>query len=189
MLVTATPNVRQAANACAVSPGKEFSWRCGLGTSQVIVLIAVVVILAGGIVMLVVYRRSRKEPDLLTQMRGHIDQPGDGETVARTIHCSGSIQRDARSSEIVFWLAVETDGLIWPKEPLVRPDEAGRWVVDIREEGHPDTFAISLWAAMPWGTHRIQEWLETGRRTNDYPGLATLPDARRITRVNGLRLA
>lgn len=91
--------------------------------------------------------------------------------------------------ETVYWLAVETGGLIWPKEASVLPDEVGRWSAVIREEGSPDMFSVSIWAVSPQGDRRIRDWLDRGRRTDDYPGLSSLPGARRIAQVNGLRLA
>ena len=88
-----------------------------------------------------------------------------------------------------LWLTVEVGDLVWPKESKVLPDEANKWNVMIFEDGvATEQFAVSLFVADTNADRRIREWLEAGRRTGKYSELRGIPGARRLARVDGLRL-
>jgi len=151
-----------------------------------ILLVCVIALVLIGVAFSI---RANKTHHLLAQVRGHFDQPSNGATVQRSIHCSGICEHPPSTDDLVFWLAIETDGLVWPKEALVSPDSNGHWSSIIHEGGSPDSFTISLWAVTPQGVKTIQAWFEAGRQTNDFPGMSALPGARRIAHVQALQLA
>lgn len=84
-------------------------------------------------------------------------------------------------------LAVEVDGLIWPKEPLALAQNG--WSLYIAEGGNPPDgkFVLSAWHAPETAEEVIENWLQTGRLTGDFPGLEELPNATRLDSVE-LRL-
>ena len=73
-----------------------------------------------------------------------------------------------------LWLAVEVGGLVWS--------------VPIFEDGVTEQFAVSLYVADARADRRIKDWLEAGRRAGKYSELRGIPGARRLARVEGLRL-
>jgi hypothetical protein len=87
-----------------------------------------------------------------------------------------------------LWLAVEVGDLVWPKESKVAPDQDNKWSATVFEDGATETFAIALFVADSKVDKRIGKWLEAGRSTGNYSELKGIPGARRIARVDGLRL-
>jgi hypothetical protein len=120
------------------------------------------------------------------KVTGSFNEPQANETVGRTIRCSGVVT--GLQPGLNLWLAVEVGGLIWPKENKVLPDEANKWDVPIFEDGVTEQFSVSLFVADTSADRRIKEWLEAGRRTGKYSELRGIPGARRLARVDGLRL-
>ena len=154
-----------------------------------VALIIIACIAAITVIIVVWINRGPKTHQLLAGVHGRIDHPSNGATVQRVMHCQGVVQKHTASVDIVCWLAVETDGLIWPKEAVVIPDDTGQWSSMIQEGGSPGSFAISLWVVTPQGAKWIQDWFDRGQRTNHFPGMSALPGARRVAQVNGLILA
>lgn len=132
--------------------------------------------------------KGNKKRKMLKKAKGSIDKPETGQAVQRTIACSGKASIDDSEGEVIFLLAVEAVGLIWPKNAAVVPDASKQWTATIREEGSSDSFTVSLWAVTPQGAKEIQAWFDRGRATNDYSGLSMLPGARRLAAVSGLHL-
>ena len=133
-------------------------------------------------------KKGDKKCKMLAKAKGSIDEPKTGQPVPRTIVCEGKASNDDSEGEVTFLLAVETAGLIWPKDATVVPDGSKHWAATIREEGSPDSFKVSLWAVTPQGAKEIQAWFDRGRATHDYSGLSMLPGARRLAAVTGLHL-
>jgi hypothetical protein len=120
------------------------------------------------------------------RVAGSFSEPQRDDTVGRTIRCSGVVT--GLRPGLNLWLAVEVGGLVWPKETKVLPDDANKWCVTIFEDGVTEQFAVSLYVADARADRRIKEWLEAGRRAGKYSELLGLPGARRLARVDGLRL-
>ena len=114
------------------------------------------------------------------------NEPQPNEAVGRTIRCSGIVT--GLQPGLNLWLAVEVGNLVWPKENKVLPDETNNWCVPIFEDGVTEQFAVSLFVADTSADRRIKEWLEAGRRTGKYSELPGIPGARRLARIDGLRL-
>ena len=113
-------------------------------------------------------------------------EPQPNESVGRTFQCSGVVT--GLQPGLNLWLAVEVGNLVWPKETKVLPDENNKFCVTIFEDGVTDQFAVSLFVADRSADRRIKEWLEAGRRTGKYSELPGIPGARRLARIDGLRL-
>ena len=120
------------------------------------------------------------------KVTGSFNEPQPNEAVGRTIRCSGVVT--GLPPGLNLWLAVEVGDLVWPKENKVLPDEANKWCVPIFEDGATEQFAVSLFVADTSADRRIRGWLEAGRRTGKYSELPGIPGARRLARVDGLRL-
>jgi hypothetical protein len=124
----------------------------------------------------------------LDLVKGEITSPVASESVARTFRCTGWV-RDVESS-VHLWLAVEANGLIWPKEGQILPDESGSWTATVWEHGATDLFSLSLRAADRRGHRNIVAWLESGKNSGGkYTEIASLPGTRRVASVDGLRLS
>jgi len=147
------------------------------------------VVAAAGALAVAVVNKGRKQRGVLAKAKGSIDTPVSGQAVPRTIACEGKASAGDSEGEVTYLLAVEVSGLVWPKDSLVLPDAAGRWAAEVREDGAPNSFAISLWAVTPQGANEIQMWFDRGRSTNDFSGLPMLPGARRLAAATNLKRA
>jgi hypothetical protein len=121
------------------------------------------------------------------KVAGSFNEPVANGVVSRTIRCSGDVS--GLQPGLSLWLAVEAGGFVWPKESIVLPDATNRWSGPIFEDGVTEQFAVSLFVADANADRRIREWLEAGRRTGSYAELRGIPGARRLARVDGLRLS
>jgi len=120
------------------------------------------------------------------KVTGSINDPQPNETVRRTFKCSGVVT--GMQPGLSLWLAVEVGDLVWPKEGNVVPDQDNQWSTTVFEDGATETFAVALFVADSKADRRIGKWLEAGRSTGNYSELRGIPGARRIARVDGLRL-
>src|ERR1035437_10357560 len=112
---------------------------------------------------------SMSDPNLNYQAAsGTISDPKGGGRVLAHFVASGSAKNVGKGTYL--WLAVEIKGTIWPKEGGVFVDENGGWSQKVSEEGHPDQFALSLWAANPRANNQLAVWREHCLQTHDCPG-------------------
>jgi hypothetical protein len=88
-----------------------------------------------------------------------------------------------------LWLAVEANGLIWPKEGQIIPDDSGSWTATVFEDGATDLFSLSLLVADRRAHRNIEAWLDSGKRSGMYAELTSLRGTRRVARVDDLRLS
>ncbi len=122
----------------------------------------------------------------LDSCTGVIRLPVDGASVDRHIVAEGNVKGLPRSA--LLWLVSEIGGLKWPKEPDVFV-WGNTWTGEAYEGGQSPEgrLTLSLYAAGEEGFAQIHDWLERGRRSGHYPGLAVLKDARKLHSVD-LRL-
>ncbi|HXT64464.1 MAG TPA: hypothetical protein VN696_15605 [Pyrinomonadaceae bacterium] len=118
---------------------------------------------------------------------GTIIQPRESAVVNATFNASGTA--DHVGQGVYLWLAVEIDGRIWPKEAHVTVDQNGQWNQSVFEDGHPDQFELSLWAANADANDRLRAWLINGQQTGVYPELRPFSGMKRLWRVEKLRIA
>jgi hypothetical protein len=57
------------------------------------------------------------------------------------------------------------------------------------EDGMIDRFAVSLYVTDANADRRIRDWLDAGQRTGKFTELRGIPGARRLARIDGLRLS
>lgn len=131
-------------------------------------------------------RQASVRNDAYDKITGSIDHPEPNETVPRTFRCSGVVT--GMQPGLSLWLAIEVGVLTWPKESKVDPDRDNKWSAIVFEDGASEVFAVSLIVCDSRVHKRIMKWLEAGRRTGNYSDLKGIPGARRIARVDGLRL-
>lgn len=156
-------------------------------TNNLVWLLAVVILapLLGYIITDVHARRSLPS-DRGRGPRATIDDPPQNQTVRRTIHCAGSATNVPPNMHL--WLAVEANGLIWPKEGEVHIDK-DRWGATVFEDGATKRFSIALLIATPEADKFIRKWLDEGRRNKgEYAEMRGIPGTERIARVDGLRV-
>ncbi len=120
-------------------------------------------------------------------VKGDITSPAASQSVPRAFRASGSVSDVG--ADVHLWLAVEVNGLIWPKEGQIFADESGSWTATIFEDGATDLFSVSLLAADRRAHKKIEAWLNSGKRSGMYKELDSLPGTRRVARVDGLRLS
>jgi hypothetical protein len=120
------------------------------------------------------------------KVTGSINEPEPDATVRRTFKCSGVVT--GLQTGLSIWLAVEVGDLVWPKESKVAPDLDNRWSATVFEDGASEAFAVALFVGDSKVDRFIGKWLEAGRRTGNYSELRGVPGARRLARVDGLRL-
>ena len=131
-------------------------------------------------------RQASARTDAYDKVTGSIDEPQPNTTVPRTFKCSGVVT--GMQPGLSLWLAVEVGGLVWPRESKVDPDRDNRWTAQVFEDGASEVFAVALFVGDPKVRKRIVKWLEAGRQSGTYADLRGIPGARRIARVDGLRL-
>jgi hypothetical protein len=149
-------------------------------------IIGVAGTIIGAVIPWLLGRQSSARNETYDKVTGSFNEPQPNETVGRTIRCSGVVT--GLQPGLNLWLAVEAADLVWPKETKVLPDDANRWHVTIFEDGATELFAVSLFIADIRADRRIRDWLEAGRRAGKYSELRGIPGARRLARVDGLRL-
>lgn len=131
-------------------------------------------------------RKLTHHSDVFDKVKGTIDDPTPEQPVRPTFQCSGVVT--GMDSTLSLWLAVEAGGLVWPKENKVVVDQDNRWSATVFEDGAANEFAVGLYLGDSAVDSWISKWLERGRRTGSYSELKGIPGARRLDRVDGLRL-
>jgi hypothetical protein len=120
------------------------------------------------------------------QVSGTINAPESGQMVGRTFECTGKVT--GLQQGLRLWLAVEAGSLVWPKESIVAPDRDNAWSATVFEDGGTEAFAVGLYVGDSKVDASIRKWFESGKRTGNYAELKGIPGARRLTRVEDLRL-
>ena len=123
----------------------------------------------------------------LNQVRGAIDEPRAGQSVARKIECSGWA-KDVNAG-VHLWLATEVDGLLWPKGSEAYVGSDGRWTKTVFEDGAIAEFSLSLFVADADAHRAIVKWLEGGQKVGKYATLSGVLGMDRLDRVDGLHLS
>ncbi len=131
-------------------------------------------------------RRAVVREKAYNSVTGSITDPQPHSTVRRTFNCAGVVT--GMQPGLSLWLVVEAGELYWPKESKVVPDQKNEWSAAVFEDGATATFAVALFVADAKVDRRIGKWLEAGRSTGSYSELKGIPGARRLARVDGLRL-
>jgi hypothetical protein len=151
-----------------------------------VAIIGVIGTVLGAVIPWFLGRKSASRNETYDNVTGSFSEPQPNDAVSRTIQCSGVVT--GLQPGLHLWLAVETGGLVWPKESKVLPDKADKWRTTIFEDGATEQFAVSLFVADASADRRIKRWLEAGRSSGKYSELRGIPRARRLARVDGLRL-
>lgn len=135
-----------------------------------------------------VHGSTPEDPNAFLDADGTINTPKDDETVKRQFVASGTVQNVRKG--VYLWLAVETDGLIWPKEHhLTKIDANGNWSqVVSQDSNNTKQFDLKLFATNNEADVQLRAWLNEAIRTGNYPGMRRLDGMKELRRVSGLRL-
>ena len=117
--------------------------------------------------------------------KGRINYPESRDLVPRLFRAEGTIDSLPAGQHLL--LVVQVGGLMWPKgQAQVRNTS---WTSKVYEGGSPPkgNFTLALYLVGDKGYDEIAAWLERGKLTGDYPGLAHLRDSVRLHSVR-LRL-
>jgi hypothetical protein len=131
--------------------------------------------------------KSAARNDAYDKVAGSFTEPRLKDVVGRTIQCSGEVT--GLQPGLSLWLAVEAGDFVWPKEGRILLGAANQWSVPVFEDGRTDEFAVSLYVTDANADRRIKDWLDAGQRTGKFTELRSIPGARRLARVDGLRLS
>jgi hypothetical protein len=142
--------------------------------------------IVGAVIPLLASRRWRVRNEAYDKVTGSITDPKPEQTVGRTFQCSGIVT--GLQPGLSLWLAVEAGTHVWPRESKIVLDKDNKWSVTVFEDGASETFSVALYVADAAVDKRISKWLETGRCTGAYPELKGISGARRLARVDDLRL-
>ncbi len=126
-------------------------------------------------------------PDAFRDATGQINYPSPGATLNTSFNAYGTAQNVGKS--VHLWLLVEINGRYWPKESRVVVDTNSVWHTQVFEDGTPERFELSLWAANQQANQQLIAWLEAGSETGNFPEFKLLPGMKRLSRVDGLRTA
>ncbi len=121
--------------------------------------------------------RAAKEGETVRDCQGWISAPQDGETVGTRIAVRGGVRN--MPPQYHMWVAhrVDRDGLLWPKEPKIIPDENGHFDVYVYEGGSSPRVYVTLLLTTDAANADFERWIDEGRRTGHYPGLRPSPNS------------
>jgi hypothetical protein len=120
----------------------------------------------------------------LFRVGGTIEKPSPGATVPRTFPSSGTITGFEGVQGVHFWLAVEVDGLFWPKERALNVGKDGRWSMNVSEDGSAPQFSLRLIAADEAAHNKFVVWLNSG----DGKGMKRIEGMVNLDRIDDLQL-
>lgn len=125
-----------------------------------------------------------KSRERLSKLSGKIEEPKRGHTVRNTFDCNGTLAGFKEGEGVHIWLAVEINGLIWPKERQLQVGQDGKWSDKVYEDGSGSKFSLILIAADEDAHDKIKEWLARGK----YEGMNTIEGIVRLDRIDNLQL-
>jgi hypothetical protein len=146
--------------------------------------------IAGGVVGAVLpsylNRKALARNAAYDKVTGSILRPEPHAAAKKTLDCSGNVS--GLEPGLTLWLAVEVGEFVWPKEGRIVPDKDNKWTATVFEDGRSPVFDVALFVTDAAADKRIKDWLEEGKRTGTYANLRGIEGARRLARVDGLRI-
>lgn len=130
-----------------------------------------------------------KSREQLSLVSGNISSPADGSVlrstfdggiVRSTFDCSGTAEGFAQG--VHLWLAVELNGLMWPRDRHLRVSSDGQWSAKVFQDGKASKFSLVLIAADEVAHAKIVDWLQRGQRDGKYGELKTVEGIVRLDR-------
>jgi hypothetical protein len=158
------------------SGGAERGWKWWVSR----VLTPLLVALIGGVAIVYATLHDPAEP------QGTISSPADGATVTRAFTAEGTLEDIPEDRHV--WLAVEVEGLLFPKEPEVSVEP--HWLEQSVESGDPPGGTLSLVLLMvdESGQRQIENWLAHGRSSGEFAGLGEIADSTTLDAASQLVL-
>ncbi|MBM3980012.1 MAG: hypothetical protein FJ304_06960 [Planctomycetes bacterium] len=122
--------------------------------------------------------------DKVEKVAGTLLAPTADQKVGREIRVKCNIPSVPKDHVIVA--AVESNSLMWPKEPYLDNFKGDDYEATVAEGGDPGaTFRITVLVVGKEGQKKLKKWFDTGRTTGDFPGLklSDIPGAQRVDSV------
>lgn len=123
---------------------------------------------------------------IFPEIEAEITTPQRGDIVLKEIYCAGTINNVP--DKAVLCLAVEVDGLVWPKETKVKVDNEGNWHATIWHDSKDpgEEISIALWIMSTITKERLNSWL-FNKTKKGFPGMERIdPDGFRLIRVSDI---
>ena len=117
---------------------------------------------------------------------GKVIAPIDGQQVPRSFTSKGILSGIPKDHFV--WLAIQVNDLLWPKRQIAAISGES-WVQQIYEGGTTRTFSLVLLLVNDEGQRSIENWVDQGETTGDWPGLAHIPGALQLDVAIDLTLA
>jgi hypothetical protein len=113
--------------------------------------------------------------------KGNISEPRPFARVSRAIMVTGYTEN--LPSNFSVWLSVDYGKLSWPKEPVINPNS--HFSVIVHEGGYPpkNRFNLVLYAVGPKGNQEIEQWLDNGRNTGNFPGISAISESTKLQSI------
>ncbi|MBZ5647543.1 MAG: hypothetical protein LAN37_10000 [Acidobacteriia bacterium] len=152
--------------------------------TAVVVPLAVALIGTLGLIVSAIVQRPHPQPP---RPSGSITAPLPGQRVSAIVGVEGKLSGIPGQHHV--WLAVQVGNSLWPKEPEV-PHRHQHWRREIVEAGLPreGKFSLVLIMVGPKGQADIEQWVQRGHRTNDWPGLTQVTDGEQLAVVGDLQV-
>ena len=118
---------------------------------------------------------------------GKILAPRHGTRVTRSFGIEGTLSGIPAGNHV--WAAVQVGNLLFPKEPEIPARDRRFAQALVQTAGLPEgRFTLVLLLVDSKGHAEIEAWLDHGRRSGDFPGLARISGASRLDVVRDLEL-
>jgi hypothetical protein len=118
------------------------------------------------------------------KVTGTLLAPKTDQKVGREFRVKCNIPNVPKDHVIVA--AVESNSLMWPKEPSLDNFKGADWEATVAEGGDPGaTFRVTVLVVGKDGQKKLKKWFDRGRATGDFPGLklSDIPGAARVDSV------
>lgn len=92
------------------------------------------------------------------------------------IYCSGYVK--GCTSGFTLWLASQIGDKIWPKDPIIQPNNNGDWELIAWESGDAKLMTMTVWLSNYESNEKIKKWFLRGQKNNHYPGMNPFPGIR-----------
>lgn len=152
-----------------------------LSTAHWVTLAAVLITTLGGIVAALLSRKPASGEGVA--LSGRIVSPSRRDAVGSSLRVRVELAGVPIDHHV--WLVIRLDDRLWPKEPEI-PTGRPEWVGEIVHGVAGRHFGLRLLAVSSAGQDSIERWLERGRGTGVYAGLARIPGAVLLSEVDSL---
>ena len=131
--------------------------------------------------------KTEETPSQRAEPEGAITAPSRGANVPAEFTVEGRLAGIPRGRHV--WLATQVNNLLFPKPPALSAQDR-EFLRDVAEGGSPPRgrFSLVLLMVNNAGNQQIEDWVERGDATGDFPGLEKISGSVRLDIVSRLAL-